>query len=120
MSEEEQETQDYVIASTNTVRLLEWEDTRTGLQPADWTVVLTAILDSAGTNITGTTNIAMPYVDPSPGFPACYEGVVPSTASLVAGACTTRITATAVTPSGTAIRRFDVPGTILTRPPLKN
>lgn len=104
-----QAPQNYVIGSTNAVRLLQPLDTDTGASPSTWTVILTAILDSAGANITGTTGISMPFVAASSGFPACYRGVVPSTASLVAGACTTRITAT----DGVSIRRFDVPGTIV-------
>lgn len=105
-----QDPQNYTIGSTNTVRLLEALDTDTGLSPSDWTVTLTAVLDASNAPITGAQNIAMPFVPAAPGFPACYKGVVPSTASLVAGACTTRITAT--NPTG-AVRRFDVPGTIV-------
>lgn len=105
-----QDPQNYTIGSTNTVRLTEALDTDTGLSPADWTVTLTAVLDANNAVITGTAAIAMPFVAAAPGFPACYKGVVPSTASLVAGACTTRITAT--NPAG-AVRRFDVPGTIV-------
>lgn len=106
----EQTAQDYVIGSTNTVRLLEALDTDDGTSPQDWIVLLTGVLDAAGAPITGTTGISMPFVAAATGFPACYKGKVPSTASLVAGACTSRITAT--DPNGN-VRRFDVPGTIV-------
>src|SRR5438445_10408792 len=100
-----QDPQDYVIGSSNTVRLLEALDTDTGLSPTDWTVTLTAVLDSTGAQIAGTTGINMPFVAAAVGFAQCYKCVVPSTASLVAGACTTRITATAN--AGAKVRRFD-------------
>jgi hypothetical protein len=107
-----QEPQDLTIGSTNTVRLLEWEDTDDGSSTADWTVLLTAVLDASGAPIAGTTNIAMPFVDATTAHPRCYKGVIPSSVVLVAGACTSRITATI----GSKVRRFDIPGSIVANP----
>ncbi|HEY0528943.1 MAG TPA: hypothetical protein VGD02_08940 [Gemmatimonadaceae bacterium] len=104
-----QDPQNYVMGSTNTVRLLEALDTDNGSSPIDWTVTLTSVLDSGGNPIAGASGLAMPFVAATTGFPACYKCAVPSTAGYVAGACTTRITAT----NGSATRRFDVPGTIV-------
>lgn len=93
-----------VIASTNTVTLKGLKDIITGLYPVNATVVLTALLDTAGATVAGTANISMPYVSGT-GRSTIYRGVIPHTVTLVAGSYTARVT---VTDASGNVRRFDL------------
>lgn len=95
-----------VVGSTNVVTVKGLKDVESGLYLDDATVILAALLDTAGATVTGTANIPMPYIGGT-GRSVKYRGVIPHTVPLVAGATYTR--RFSATDTNGDVRLFDRP-----------
>ena len=95
--------------STNTVTLKGLRNNPTRSFPINATVVLTAVLDESGAEVTDTQGIAMSYVGGT-GAKSLYRCAIPHSVALTAGPATVRVTAT---DAGGNVHTFDHPCTVI-------